>query len=119
MTAPRRIVRAAVALTAMALWTGACGGGPAASEATIDREAFVATYVDLRLSALGATSGEITDAERARVLDKHGVTEDDLLSFADAYGPDPAAMKEVWDSVRVRLQVAAGEDLEAEDGAAR
>ena len=78
----------------------------------------MATYVDLRLSALGTSTGKITDAERERVLAKHETTEDDLLSFAEAHGSDPATMKDVWEDVRLRLQVAAGEDT-GTDGEAR
>lgn len=96
------------------LATAGCGDDPAAASASVDRETFIATYVDLRLSALGTPTGEITDAERERVLAKHQVTEDDLISFAEAYGSDPATMKDVWEQVRLRLQRAAGEDTGTE-----
>lgn len=119
MTALARTLRLASATVLLGCVTASCGGDPAAVEASIDRDTFVATYVDLRLSALGDASGEITDAERTRVLAKHGVTEDDLLSFADAYGADPATMKEVWNAVAEELRAAAGEDLPAETGDAR
>ena len=99
---------------AFLLMTAACGDDPAGSSASVDRETFVATYVDLRLSALGTPTGEITDAERERVLAKHQVTEADLVSFAEAYGSDPATMKEVWEEVRLRLQRSAGEDTGTE-----
>lgn len=94
-----------------------CGDGPAAASTSIDRETFIATYVDLRLSALGTPTGEITEAERARVLEKHGTREADLLSYAEAHGSDPATMREIWDEVRLRLQRAAGEDTGTEEEA--
>jgi hypothetical protein len=94
----------------------ACDDGTPTAETSIDRETFIATYVDLRLSALGTQSGVITDAERARVLEKHSVTEDDLLGFADAWGPDPEAMKGVWEEVQRRLRAAAGEDTASIEG---
>lgn len=92
------------------LATGACGGDPDPVVPGVDRETFVATYVDLRLSALGAPTGVITDAERERVLQEHGVTEEGLLAFAEAWGSDPERMKAVWEEVQRRLRAAAGED---------
>ena len=44
----------------------ACGGDTPTAEAPIDRDTFVATYVDLRLSALGSQTGVISDSERSR-----------------------------------------------------
>ncbi len=98
---------------ACALSAAACDDSPASYDGPVDWETFVATYVDLRLSALGTPTGVITDAERTRVLEKHGVTEDDLLGFADAWGADPAAMRGVWEDVQNRLRAAAGEDTVA------
>lgn len=110
--------RLALALAAALLvGAGACGDDPASYDGPIDRETFVATYVDLRLSALGTPSGVITDAERSRVLEEHGVTEDDLLGFADAWGADPAAMRSIWEDVQRRLRAAAGEDVDSTDAA--
>ena len=113
---PGSIRSSARLLLAMAfLLVGAgCGDDPAAATSSIDRETFVATYVDLRLSALGTQTGEITESERARVLAKHETTEADLLAYAEAHGSDPATMKEVWEEVRLRLQRAAGEDTGTE-----
>ena len=107
VAAHRRILFLATAVAA--LFPAACGGG-GTPEAPVDRETFIRTYVDLRLSALGTPTGVITDAERARVLEEHRVTEDDLLAFADAWGSDPERMKAVWEEVQRRLRAAAGED---------
>lgn len=110
--------RPALALAAALLvGVSACGDDPASYDGPIDRETFVATYVDLRLSALGTPSGVITEAERSRVLEKHAVTEDDLLGFADAWGADPAAMRSIWEDVQRRLRAAAGEDVDSTDAA--
>lgn len=80
----------------------ACGGD--ASEAgTIDHETFVSTYVDLRASALGNDPREITDTARARILGEHGITEDELLMFAEVHGRDVDYMRDLWDEVEVRL----------------
>lgn len=116
-TSPRPLLLAlALGLLAGA---GACDDGPAAYDGPIDRETFVATYVDLRLSALGVPTGIVTDAERTRVLEKHGVREDDLLGFADAWGSDPAAMRSIWEDVERRLRAAAGESPDSTTDEAR
>lgn len=97
-------------VVAVALLLPACGGGNTARDGVIERETFIATYVDLRLSALGTTTGVIEPSERSRILEKHGVTTDAMEAFAEAWGDDPAAMQAVWAEVQRRLRVAAGED---------
>lgn len=101
--------RGAVLLIA-ALATTACGWGGGDPTGPIDRETFIATYVDLRLSALGTPTGIITPEERDRVLAKHQVTILELEGFAEVWGADPHAMRTVWEEVQRRLRVAAGED---------
>lgn len=106
---PRPAGRLTAALFLLASVVG-CGDSEPVYEAPVDRETFIATYVDLRLSALGTPDGVISEAERTRVLGEHGVTGDDLEGFAQAWGSDPAAMKAIWEEVQRRLRVAAGED---------
>ncbi|MEK9500578.1 hypothetical protein [Gaopeijia maritima] len=107
--ASRPTGRLMVALFVLASVAG-CGDAEPVHEGPVDRETFIATYVDLRLSALGTPTGVITEAERTRVLEEHGVTGDDLEGFAQAWGSDPAAMKAIWEEVQRRLRLAAGED---------
>ena len=97
-------------LMLLALLAGAaCGGsGDAATEPggekTIDRETFVDVYVELRRAAL-ATGGEaLTPGQRQEVLDEHGVSEEDLLTFALVHGGDTELMREVWSEVEERLE---------------
>jgi len=83
-----------------------CGGGGASEPATgIDAETFVATYVDLRATALSSGEALISDEERADVLARHGVTEDDLTTFVEARGEDVEVMRDIWDEVERRLDV--------------
>lgn len=83
-------------------------GGPA-EPAVIDRETFIETWVDLRLTVLHAR-GVLTDSARERVLREHGATEEDLLAFADEHGRDPAYMLELWTEVAERLRPALAPD---------
>ncbi len=82
-----------------------CGSGPAEAPAatSIDRETFIATYVDLRAAAVRAGDKTVTAVQRAAILQQHGVTEDDLLAFATANGEKVAYMRGVWDEVEHRL----------------
>jgi len=69
----------------------------------LDREAFIATYVDLRTSVIRGEAHELSDPERARILSDHGVTEDELTGFVEAHGSDVEFMRAVWDEVEARL----------------
>ena len=93
------------AFLALALGISACGGEPTASpdEAGLDREAFIATYVDLRAAVGRQGTHELSDAERTRILADHGVTEAELLDFVEIHGTDVAFMREVWDEVEARM----------------
>jgi len=94
------------ACAALLLGLAACGADETAAPSipSIERGTFVATYVDLRASALRRPSGKLTEEDRARILSEHGVSEADLLAFADAHGSNPSFMRAVWDDVEVRLE---------------
>jgi hypothetical protein len=89
----------------MALAAAACGrDGPVrAAKGGIDRETFIATYVDLRAVTIRGDSFAISDAQRAEVLARNGVTEAELLAFAELHGENVPFMRSVWDDVEARL----------------
>ena len=98
---------------AVVLWAAlACGGGEVAPETTaLDRETFIRSWVDLRVAAV--RSGEpLTDSLRSVVLDRQGVTEEELMEFAEVRGDDLAYMRDLWSEVEARLQ---NEQVPAED----
>ena len=73
---------------------------------TIGREAFIETYVALRVAELTETGGEIiSPEERDRVLDEQGVTEEELFGFVEVHGGDVDFMKELWKEVEERMEV--------------
>ena len=80
-----------------------CSGGSAVSEDTIDRETFVATYVDLRRTTLSSPGQTLSDADRERVLRQNAVSEGELIAFAEARGGDASYMLRVWEEVGARL----------------
>ena len=87
---------------AAVLW-GCAGGGPTPAPTTISKEKFVTTYVKLREAAVAVDSAGL-DSARAAILRQAGVTQQDMLAFADAHGRDVAFMKDVWEEVEQRLE---------------
>lgn len=99
--------RAGLLLSAVLLaGLAACGGG---ITETIDREVFIDTYVDLRTAALDTDSAKVAETDRAEILARHGVTEEDLLTFADVHATELEFMRDVWNDVELRMdRTAAG-----------
>lgn len=102
---PPERARIPTAVAALALALSACGPNASAPAVAggIDREVFIATYVDLRATTIRSDSFTVSDAERSAVLARHGVTEQQLLEFADLHGRDVEFMRSVWDDVEARL----------------
>jgi hypothetical protein len=69
----------------------------------IDRETFIATYVDLRMAAVESPDFRLPPGARDEVLARHGVDAEDLVRFAEAYGQDLELMNEVWTEVERRF----------------
>lgn len=80
-----------------------CGDRPSDRDLSVSRARFVDTYVDLRAEALRVESGRLTDSARATVLARHGVTEEELLDFAEAMGGDLDYMRDLWNEIELRL----------------
>ena len=85
----------------------ACGGSGADADGLIDQETFIASYVDLRMTALGTEVGELDDALRAQVLERNGVSEGDLVDFVESHGEDVALMQDIWDEIESRMDATA------------
>jgi hypothetical protein len=82
----------------------ACGGGEqAVSGDLVDRETFIATYVDLRNAALLSDDFQVAADQRAEILSRHGVDGEGLVRFAEAHGRDMEFMNAVWSEVEARL----------------
>jgi hypothetical protein len=98
----KRTVTAAALLLALA----SCSSDtvePGAGD-VIGREAFIATYVELRRAAIGSPDFRVSPGARAEILARHGVEAEDLVRFAEAYGRDLELMNEVWTEVEARIQ---------------
>ena len=71
---------------------------------TISRETFVETYVALRAAELRSPGAVIPDEDRDRVLAEMGVSEEELLTFAEVHGDDVLFMAAVWMDVQNRME---------------
>jgi len=79
---------------------GSDGSGPT----LIERDIFIDAYVDLRVAALQTDSQRIAHEDRVEILSRHGITDQDLLEFADANAGRLDFMRDVWNEVEVRLE---------------
>jgi len=70
---------------------------------TLDRERFVTVYVELRVAALRRDSPGLSDEEREEILRRYGVTEEQLMEFAERNGEEVSYMRDIWDEVESRL----------------
>jgi hypothetical protein len=73
----------------------------------IARELFVQVIVDLRTEALRRSSGYLPRGEHEATLERHGVTEEDLVGFIDAHARNVPYMSDVWTEVERRIREAA------------
>jgi len=72
-------------------------------EATIPRERFIETMVQLRVAAIRTQVGLVTEQERDRILGEQGVSEEELRQFADVHGTDVPMMEALWTEVERRI----------------
>jgi hypothetical protein len=90
---------------AMLLMALACDGAEQDVPADVmDRETFIATYVDLREAVIATPDFRVTDEQRAAILARHGVDSESLIRFADAHGSDLDYMNEIWTEVETRIE---------------
>lgn len=90
-----------IALLAAGLLTAACGSEPVIE--TIDRQDFIHTYADLRIAAVRTDSSRVAAAARDSILTAHGVTEADLMTFAEVHAGDLDFMRDVWNEVELLM----------------
>lgn len=92
---PLRLVGAAVLVLCLA-----CGGP---SDETIERQVFIDTWVDLRMAALDTDSLRLAASDREAILQRHGVSSEELTRFAEVHSTDLEFMRDVWNDVELRL----------------
>jgi hypothetical protein len=114
-----RVVLLAAALLLGPLGLGGCERGfpRGGDEATIEEDRFVLVMAELRGEMNERDGTLLPEAERAAILQAHGVTEEDLLQFADVHGPDVTYMHQVWIRVDSAMMVrSSGPGADPTDG---
>jgi len=94
-----------------------CRGGDAQEEGgeTISRARFIETYVELRLAGLRSGDPDLTLDGQREVLDRMGVTEDEMIAFVEHWGTDGDLMVGIWeevDSLLRETRMSEGEEAE-------
>lgn len=100
---PTRLLRTVCAACAFALVGWACGNASERESGELTREGFIDTYVELRVAALRHEDDGISDSTRTAILQRHGVTEEQLLDYVEARGGDLDFMRDLWNEIEVRL----------------
>lgn len=94
-------------LLALLMLTSAGCGTPRPSEVgsgTIDTETFIEAYIALRrAAAVAGDSASGFEARKQEILDRHGISGQDLLDFVERRGADLPEMVTIWDSIYQRI----------------
>lgn len=70
----------------------------------ISQQQYVDIYVEI-LRAADEEPDEVAASQRAQeILDRRGVSQEDLLGFAEHYADDPEYLSEVWLEIERRLR---------------
>ncbi|MEX2048181.1 MAG: hypothetical protein WEB90_01240 [Gemmatimonadota bacterium] len=93
----------AFALLSFLFLAAACGEGGTTASTLLDREAFIETYVELRLGAIQSSDFTVSTEARDEILRSNGADREALLAFVDAHGRDPEYMTALWTEVDTRL----------------
>jgi hypothetical protein len=102
----RRTLVIALSTTAAVLATGGCDSAEPELRGQIDTDTYVTVMSELadvqRFPPPGsdeATRSELADSVRRGILERHGVTVDELLGFAEAVGARPDLMVDITDRI--------------------
>ena len=106
--APHTLVITLSTAIAAAFMMGACGPAEPEFQGPIDIDRYVAVMSELadleRFPPPGSdelTRSERADSVRRGILERHGVTPDELLEFAESAGANPDLMVEIIDRIVV------------------
>lgn len=90
-----------IAIASVTLALASCGGESLPE--TIERDTFVQAYANLRIAAVETDSGRIAFTVRDSILEAFGVTEEDLMIFADVHAEELEFMRDVWNDVELLM----------------
>jgi hypothetical protein len=70
----------------------------------ISREDYIDLYVRILQAADAAPDTLAASDSARRILAERGVTEDDLMEFAQRYVEDPSELARIWEEIEDRLK---------------
>jgi hypothetical protein len=113
------LLRALLRFAGLVVVLGGAGCAPdePGVETAVDRETFIATWIDLRQAALASPTGEASAEDVEAILEEHATTAEALEEFARVRGEDAPYMRGVWEEVERRMRIEAGE-MPADSGVA-
>lgn len=89
---------------ALAVLAGCGSGPPPAKPGTISEDAFVRTYVSLRLAAWEASEQLEFEERKAEILARDGLDENALPRFLEAHEDDVRYLARLWRRVEDEMQ---------------
>lgn len=73
-------------------------------EGLLETDEFIEVYLELRRAATSADSTADLAAIRAEILERHGVTAQDLLDFVEWWSNDLHGVSVIWDTIYQRAK---------------
>lgn len=70
----------------------------------ISRAEYIDTYVEILRAASGAADSAQASERAREILRQRGLSEDDLLLFAEQHAEDPAYLADVWMEIERKLR---------------
>ena len=93
----------------LALVLAGCGGShPADSpRQPIEKDRFIEAYIELRRAAVevgqAADSVPAFAAKKSEILERHGISSQDLIDYIEANSSHLSEMTAIWDTIHRRL----------------
>jgi hypothetical protein len=82
----------------------------AQEEGPITREEYIDLYVRILTAGEAARDSVAATDSANRILTERGLTDEDLLEFAERLSHDPQALADIWGEIEARLKEPAEED---------
>ncbi|NIS00632.1 MAG: hypothetical protein GWN99_06085 [Gemmatimonadetes bacterium] len=79
-------------------------GCPDREPGPISREEYIDAYVRILRAAEAAPDTAAASDSARRILAERGLTEDDLMEFAESYVEDPTELARIWEKIEERLK---------------
>ncbi len=76
----------------------------------LSREEYIEVFVEILLAAEETRDSVAATYATLAILEKHGLTEDDLIEFANRYVDDAQGLADIWAEIEERLRAPVEEE---------